>query len=309
MRSVEFAETRKGGYDPAQVDQFLERVAATVQELQGLLYQADERVRQYAAMAAQQQNVSEQMAEVLRMAQQRAEEMLQAADAQGRQLLAEAEARAARLDQEIAARRHALEGDIRALLSYEEEYRGRLRAALEAQIRLLDETRSQPPGPAPEFMTAPAAQVAPPMAAPAGVLPQGSTSVAPGAHTAPAAAPHTVPMSPAPAPQAPAHGHVLPMSPGPVQPGAPQAQADWSHTLSGAHGPSQAGPGPVALSTLVAPEVFEEQVHVVRQGLGLEDEVGGGAFDVAPAERSPQAHDRHVDSDAAAGLFRRLSHE
>jgi DivIVA domain-containing protein len=134
--------------------------------------------------------------DIVSSARTEADRTLSTARAEADRTLASAKERAARLDEEVAAkiqeatgdldaRRRALEVRIDELRAFEREYRTRLKAYLETQLRELDSGAGAPddagagvpagaraaavggPGPAPQGQGRPAGQGGPPLPAPA----------------------------------------------------------------------------------------------------------------------------------------------
>jgi DivIVA domain-containing protein len=180
------------GYDEEEVDSFLDEVEV---ELTRLLAD-NETLRQRVESAPPpqaQQPVTSEAEEMLRrtllLAQRTADETVAAAQAEAERLTAEARALAAATVQQaeqqastavtdLERRRQALEQHIEGLRAFEREYRTRLKAYLESQLRDLD-GRTQPPDDAPG---------APPVPPPA-VPPPAATASPPAAAAPPAPAP------------------------------------------------------------------------------------------------------------------------
>ncbi len=158
LTEVEFREEWRG-YKREDVDDFLERVAAAVGELQERLRDATERAGQ-AERRLLEQGDQDEIRRTLVLAQRtaltaveeartEAERILAEAKEHARRQRAEAEARVAAAEQEVAtraredlaelaARRKTLQSDVDALTRFFEEHRARLRAELERQLADLD---------------------------------------------------------------------------------------------------------------------------------------------------------------------------
>lgn len=158
LTEVEFREEWRG-YKREDVDDFLERVAAAVGELQERLRDATERAGQ-AERRLLEQGDQDEIRRTLVLAQRtaltaveeartEAERILAEANEHARRQRAEAEARVAAAEQEVAARaredlaelaarRATLQSDVDALTRFFEEHRARLRAELERQLADLD---------------------------------------------------------------------------------------------------------------------------------------------------------------------------
>ena len=146
------------GYDETEVDTFLDEVEV---ELTRLLGEQDElRKKLQAAQAAPPpQTVQSEAEDMLRrtlvLAQRTADETVASAQAEAERMTSEAQTQAATLMQQaqeqaaaaigdLERRKQALEQHIEGLRAFEREYRTRLKAYLESQLRDL-EGRSQPP--------------------------------------------------------------------------------------------------------------------------------------------------------------------
>jgi DivIVA domain-containing protein len=181
------------GYDEEEVDTFLDEVEV---ELTRLLGEGDT-LRQRLEAAQNQpppQPVASEAEEMLRrtllLAQRTADETVAGAQADAERIKTEAaeqaqatlqaaQAQAAASIGDLERRRQALEQHIEGLRAFEREYRTRLKAYLESQLRDLEGRQG-----APAEAAAPAAPMAAPMAAPV-------------------ATPYVPPVVPAPMPVAP----------------------------------------------------------------------------------------------------------
>jgi DivIVA domain-containing protein len=166
------------GYDEEEVDSFLDEVEVELTRLLGDNDSLRQRLDAIAA-APPPQPVSSEAEEMLRrtllLAQRTADETVASAQAEAERLTAEAresadatvqqaEQQAASAIGDLERRRQALEQHIEGLRAFEREYRTRLKAYLEAQLRDL-EGRG---GPAAEAPASPAEAPAPPAPAAAG---------------------------------------------------------------------------------------------------------------------------------------------
>lgn len=181
LTSVTFREQWRG-YNPEEVDEFLERVALAVGELQDRLREVSERAGSAESKLLERTDQDE-VRRTLVLAQRTAAQAVDEARAEAERLVSDAEAaaaaredaaerRLAAIDGELAERerrelaslaerRAALEADVAALGAFLEQHRGALRAELETLLRGLDEdvlTATRPPAlqPMPTF-AAPAA--------------------------------------------------------------------------------------------------------------------------------------------------------
>ncbi|MCE7884049.1 MAG: DivIVA domain-containing protein [Actinobacteria bacterium ATB1] len=160
VKSVVFSEARKG-YSRGEVDAFLDRVARSLGQFEDRVRQLDQQIRHYASLEQTSQDRAGAAEELIMMAQNRAKEIVTRAEGEGQSHVDEATNKAAEIedeiqqryrdfDREISTARDTAEAYIKALKSFEKEYRDRMRAALEAQLRLLDEMKVAPPQKKPE---------------------------------------------------------------------------------------------------------------------------------------------------------------
>ena len=145
LREVEFREKWRG-YSPDEVDAFLERVAAGVEQLQARLQEADERAIRAERRVLETSDDDVRRALVLAQrtadaalaeAKEEADRRLAAAEEQARAVRVDAEERAAAELRELAARRAELEADVSALAGYVREHRARLADELRGQLEWL----------------------------------------------------------------------------------------------------------------------------------------------------------------------------
>ena len=174
------------GYNEVEVDAFLDEVEL---ELTRLIAENEDLRQRLAsvvtaqAAAAPGGEADEMLRRTLLLAQRTADETIAAARAEADRLLGEAQAQAehtvVRADEraraalgDLDARRRQLEAHIEGLRAFEREYRARLRAYLEGQLRDLEgravETPASPPASPPPASPPPAS---PPRAVAAGVSP------------------------------------------------------------------------------------------------------------------------------------------
>ncbi len=200
VRNRQFKTANKpfSGYDEAEVDTFLDEVEVELSRL--LAENSTLRQRAEAALnAPPPQPVASEAEEMLRrtllLAQRTADETVAAAQQEAQRTTEEARAQAAATLQaaqnqaaasigDLERRRQALEQHIEGLRAFEREYRTRLRAYLESQLRELEGQANDAPAPAPAAPpTAPPAMAAPaPVAAP--VSPVSPVSPVPGMYGA-----------------------------------------------------------------------------------------------------------------------------
>lgn len=190
---VEFS-VKLRGYDPEQVDDFLDRVAGGIELLQQQLRQALERAARAEQQAAENAETDRALRRTLLLAQKTADELTAEADAYAARVRSEAdaqaeailaEAREAAAREAIAAQqslrddirrletaRTLLEADIDALGRFVEAERARLRSVLEEQLERLGSLTVERRPPSHEVALPPIPAVPEPAAADAGGEPE-----------------------------------------------------------------------------------------------------------------------------------------
>ena len=171
LRDVEIRESFRG-YHRDDVNELLERAAATLDAANERMQQMNERLATVQSETGHTRETEDILHRTLLLAQRAADEavgeatakarqMLDDAEIQSRRLVADAEADARRrgeterrrLEEEVldlAGRRDALLADVEALTRFEADYRDRMVRALEADLSALRSRPPASPGPRPE---------------------------------------------------------------------------------------------------------------------------------------------------------------
>jgi len=171
LRDVEIRESFRG-YNRDDVNELLERAAATLDTANERMQQINERLTSVQADTGHTRETEDILHRTLLLAQRAADEavgeatakarqMLDDAEIQSRRLVADAEADARRrgeterrrLEEEVldlAGRRDALLADVEALTRFEADYRDRMVRALEADLSALRSRPPASPGPRPD---------------------------------------------------------------------------------------------------------------------------------------------------------------
>ena len=127
IESVVFDTTRlRMGYDVAQVDEFLDKVAQEIAALQNEV----EMARQGSYLSTTQSVDTKSPVEVLTLAQQ----ALTAATNEAERLVREARARAASISSSVESEKAQIEAQIKRLEAIEIDYRNRLRSWLSGML-------------------------------------------------------------------------------------------------------------------------------------------------------------------------------
>lgn len=145
LTEVEFAEQWRG-YSKNEVDDFLERVAAALGELQARLHEAGERATR-AERQLLDRGDEEEIRRTLVLAQRAAASAVQEAQAEAARLREEAHQRASDELGALEQRKAALEAELEALAVRVDEQRAAIRAELEGYLAELAEP-FVPPAPA-----------------------------------------------------------------------------------------------------------------------------------------------------------------
>jgi cell division initiation protein len=171
LRDVEIRESFRG-YSRDEVNELLERAAATIDAANERMQQLSERLSAAQSETGHTRETEDILHRTLLLAQRAADEavgeataksrqMLDDAEIQARRLIADAEADARRrgeterrrLEEEVldlAGRRDALLADVEALTRFEADYRDRMARALEADLTALRSRPAASPGTRPE---------------------------------------------------------------------------------------------------------------------------------------------------------------
>ena len=215
VQKKQFSTVRfKEGYDEEEVDAFLDEVEA---ELRRLIAEnaslgraahagpaapsAPVAAEAPAAPPPPTEDPNETALRTLLLAQRTADEAIAQAKAEAEQVVAQAKIRAGSIESDaqqqhaqamaaLQSQRETFERQIDNLRAFEREYRTRLKAYLEGQLRDLESRTAEPTSPPPSATLPPPAPPVPPAPAVPGV-----PTVAPGAPPRPAAA---SPFAPAP---------------------------------------------------------------------------------------------------------------
>jgi cell division septum initiation protein DivIVA len=172
LRGSEIKEAWRG-FNRDEVDDLLERAAATIENLMRQVQELESRAPSVADVVPTNRDDAEMLQRTLMLAQRAADDAVNEAQAHARQLIEESEARAQslvseaestarriadgerrRLEDEIrdlARRRDLLETDADALELYASGYRERVRAAIEADLERLSRDTVEAPSPRPEL--------------------------------------------------------------------------------------------------------------------------------------------------------------
>jgi cell division initiation protein len=126
------------GYDPVEVDEFLDRVADSLQayaercvELERELERLKEQIREYKGMR-------DSLQEALLMAQKSADERVKAAEKQAEAIVAEARAQAERLLKEVEDHSNVIKEEMSRLQRAKQDFVAEFRALLTRYQNLID---------------------------------------------------------------------------------------------------------------------------------------------------------------------------
>src|SRR6476620_11196418 len=170
LRDIDIRE-RFGGYNRDDVDDLLERAAARIEGLEGQIRDLSTRAEAGDVESGKTRETEEMLHRTLLLAQRAADEAVAEAQTKARQILDDAESKSRsmvseaettarrqaeterrRLESEVlelGAKRDALVADVDALERFEQDYRVRLRRAVEADLEQLSSKGSVAPSPRP----------------------------------------------------------------------------------------------------------------------------------------------------------------
>lgn len=111
VEQVRFPTARKG-YDPGVVDQFLDRVAATLRHMDERLRELAARNQSLEAQLNEQREAEAIMRRTLQVAQRTADETVAEAQARAREMVSEAQSRAAELERRAQERAREIEAQL-----------------------------------------------------------------------------------------------------------------------------------------------------------------------------------------------------
>jgi cell division septum initiation protein DivIVA len=247
LRDIDIRE-RFGGYNRDDVDDLLERAAARIEALEGQVRDLATKAEAGEVETGKTRETEEMLHRTLLLAQRAADEAVAEAQAKARQILDDAEAKSRsmvseaetnarrqaeterrRLESEVlelGAKRDALVADVDALERFEQDYRARIRRAVEADLEQLSGKGSVAPSPRPTThdvempSSAPAATETSKPEPPAPPAPAAEESAAPAANPTSVPPPAFGIAASAPAPGSPAPPAPAPGAPAPPAPGS-----------------------------------------------------------------------------------------
>ncbi len=354
LRDIDIRE-RFGGYNRDDVDDLLERAAARIEGLESQVRDLSTRAEAGDAESGKTRETEEMLHRTLLLAQRAADEAVAEAQTKARQILDDAEAKSRtmvseaettarrqaeterrRLESEVlelGAKRDALVADVDAMERFEQDYRVRLRRAVEADLEQLSSKGSVAPSPRPTThdVEMPAA-AAPPTVAPATPptpepatpptpapampstptpsVPSSPSPSAPPAFGAAASTPELPSLAPTPPPSAPSTPPAPPVGspfsdvaptpapPATPEPSTPAPTADASTELPWEEAPTPTAARPPLFDAEPEPEHLDDDAFFASLREAVTDETPLGPRDPAPGSAP-------YDQDDRGGLFRR----
>lgn len=128
------------GYDPVEVDEFLDHVAGSLQAYVQKIKDQEQELVQKREKLGQFESIRESIQEALIMAQRTAEERIQGARMQADSIVAEARSKVDRMVRDAEDEMEALKIDMGRLRSSRQQYVDEFRALLQRFDALLDES-------------------------------------------------------------------------------------------------------------------------------------------------------------------------
>ncbi len=345
LRDIDIRE-RLGGYNKDDVDDLLERAAARIEGLEGQLRAAQSQVEASSADTGKTRETEEMLHRTLLLAQRAADEAVAEAQAKARQILDDAESKSRsmlneaestarrqaeterrRLEGEVldfGAKRDALVADVDALERFENDYRARLRRAVEADLEMLSSKGSVSPSPRPtthdvempstsnatteHTVNPPPVPAAPPASAVTPPAPTAAPEPVPTESPAPAAVTSPPPLAPSPPaapPTPPAAGESAPVTPPPAFAADTAASAPSVDAAPAATAPpwEEESTPPVTRPPLFdadpEPEHLDDDAFFASLREAVTDETPLGPRD------TPSGANVFDQDDRGGGLFRR----
>jgi DivIVA domain-containing protein len=305
LRDIDIREGFRG-YNRDDVDELLERAAATIEGLNERMRRLTEQVSSVEGQQGSSRETEDMLHRTLLLAQRAADEAVAEAQFKARQILDDAEAKSRaqlaeaestarrqvdterrRLESEVielGSRREALLADVDGLERFESEYRARLRRALEADLESLAGQGPVAPSARPPIheVDLPAASAAPPLTA-TPQSPQPPSTDA-GAPTAEIRGLGTWDL-PSRAPDAPSAAFTTPQPASTTPSDAPEAEA-----------PRQ----PLFPAEQADAEPLDDEAFFASLREAVSDQSPLG-----PRDEIPDSTGSYEDDDAKSGLFRR----
>jgi DivIVA domain-containing protein len=329
LRDIDIREGFRG-YNRDDVDELLERAAATIEALNERVRRLTEQVSTAeaapaaaAGTAGGSRETEEMLHRTLLLAQRAADEAVAEAQFKARQILDDAESKArAQLSEaessarrqvegerrrletevlELASRREALLADVDGLEKFESEYRQRLRRALEADLETLAGKDPAAPSARPPIhdVDLPSAEAA---------------STTPPPPPVPAAAPSFTPTAAPQTPQPPASDagpptaeiRSVPSWDQPAPPSTPEGGATLGGSAAAATGTSDAPTGEAARPPLFPAEAGNDAEPLDDEAFfaSLREAVSDQS-PLGPREDTADAPSSSFEEDEKSGLFRR----
>jgi DivIVA domain-containing protein len=329
LRDIDIPTAKFGGYKADDVDELLERAAATIEALNERIRRQAEQMTEVEATQGKTRETEDMLHRTLLLAQRAADEAVAEAQVKARQILEDSETKARatlseaesnarrqaeserrRLESEVlelGARREALLADVDGLEQFEVEYRTRLRRALEVEMQSLTAKSSVAPSPRPTIhevdLPAPGGAPAPPAREPVPVPPvdagppTADVASVPAWEETPARDRPAPPVPPREAPQPPV---ASPPIDAPPIPPAPSASASAVPSAAAAVAPAVRPPlfdeeGP-------EPETLDDDQFFASLREAVTDETPLG-----PRDDQPERALFDQDDAGRSSLFRRRS--
>ncbi|MGZ4677250.1 MAG: DivIVA domain-containing protein [Acidimicrobiia bacterium] len=311
LRDLDIKEKFRG-YDPNEVDDLLERAAARIEALEAHVRDLSSRAQVGDAEAGKTRETEEMLHRTLLLAQRAADEAVAEAQTKARQILddaenksrsmvseaetnarRQAEAERRRLETEVleyGAKRDALVADVDALERFEQDYRARLRRAVEADLEMLSSKGSVAPSPRP---TTPDVEL--PGGVPAATAPAAPGAAAPVAPAVPEPPAPTPAVTPAPVPP-PAFGVAAsaPASSAPETAAGPEAKIADAPAVA----PPLAAPVPAPVAPPVPPAAPVADVAASTSSEPPWEEAASAPSAARPPLFEPEPEPDHLDDDA-----------
>ena len=139
IRKQEFNRRTFGGYEPEEVNSFLQMLSSEWEEMRDDHRRLEEQVRSLEEKIRHYERVEEALQEALQTARDSSRKTVENAEDQARAIVATAEAEALRIKQDAVSERNSLTSDVERLHHQRRELVARLRGFLSSELEMLEQ--------------------------------------------------------------------------------------------------------------------------------------------------------------------------
>ncbi len=139
IRKQEFNRRTFGGYEPEEVNSFLQMLSSEWEEMRDDHRRLEEQVRSLEEKIRHYERVEEALQEALQTARDSSRKTVENAEDQARAIVATAKAEASRIKQDAVSERNSLTSDVERLHHQRREIVARLRGFLSSELEMLEQ--------------------------------------------------------------------------------------------------------------------------------------------------------------------------